>query len=356
MRVAALAVLWWCLLAGVTFAQLPSGTPACAIPCFIKGVAVSPCGTNVTCLCSDQVFAVSLEGCVRTNCIVEDTLVLKNATSNACGLPVKDLVAQYSIISHTLTVLVIVFVGVRVVYKRFLTSLGLGADDWVMVAVAVLCIPSTFLNSQLATFGAGKDVWTLTPAQITNFGVTLWTVTLFYYATIALLKISILLFYLRIFPNPNFRRIVWSTIVFAACYGLTFILAQSFQCWPVSYNWTQWNDRGVFDGQGPGGRCINTIIIARANAVISIALDVWMLLLPLLKVRGLNISAKKKFAVGAMFAVGTFVTVVSVIRFVSLIQYENSNNITFDYTALLVWSTVEIATGAICACMPACKL
>ncbi|KXJ88073.1 hypothetical protein Micbo1qcDRAFT_214612, partial [Microdochium bolleyi] len=355
MRLVALIVLW-CSLLGFGLAQLPPGTPSCTLPCFIKGVASSPCGTNATCLCADSGFASSLLDCVQTTCEVEDILRLKNATSTACGLPVQDVAAQYSIISHTLTALVFVFVTVRIVYKQFLTSLGLGADDWVIIVVAALVIPSSALNSRIAASGVGRDIWTLTPVQITDFGICLWTITLLYYIEIALLKISILLFYLRVFPQQNFRRVVWATLAFTACFGLAFSLAQIFKCWPISYDWRQWNDRGSINGQGPGGKCVSTIAVARSHGIIGIALDVWMLLLPLQKVRELKVSSKRKLAIASMFAVGTFVTVVTVVRLAYLVIFANSNNPTYDYTALLVWSTIEIATGVICACMPALRL
>lgn len=267
-------------------------------------------------------------------------------------MPVKNLVAQYTTISHSLTGLVIVFVAVRVIYKRFLTALGLGPDDWVMVVVALLCVPCTILNAKLAEHGVGRDVWTLTPTDITDFGVVLWFATLFYYAEIALLKASMLLFYLRIFPSAGFRRVVWATLVVVGLYGLAFILAQLFQCWPISDNWTKWKLRP----SDPRAKCVDTIAIATSNSAISIALDIWMLCLPLVSVRRLNVSLHKKVAIASMFAVGALVTVVSVVRLIFLTQFRNSNNLTFDYTAALVWSTVEIATGVICACMPTVRL
>ncbi|KAH7021377.1 uncharacterized protein B0I36DRAFT_275940 [Microdochium trichocladiopsis] len=337
-------------LVGLAVAQLPPGTPKCAVPCFIRGAAASPCLTNTTCLCTDEHFVTSMETCVRSSCIIEDALLVKNASNTICGIEPHNAGTMYTEISSVMTGFALFLVILRVVYRRGITSLGLGPDDWTIMFVAASCIPCTILNSRLSTFGIGRDIWTLTPYQITQFGLTFWILTLLYFADMALLKLSILLFFLRIFPDHKFRRVIWFTIVGVGLFGLSFVLAALFQCWPFSYNWTRWNDR---DNQG---HCVNYSAIAWANAAVSIALDFWMLYLPMSQVRSLNLDLKRKIAIGAMFVVGTFVTVVSIIRLASLLQFSSSENVTYDYTGISTWSTVEISTGVICACMPSMRL
>ena len=56
-------------------------------------------------------------------------------------------------------------------------------------------------------------------------------------SAIASVKISILLLYLRIFPGPRFRMIVWSVGSFVACCCLVQTLCVMFQCRPVQAAW-----------------------------------------------------------------------------------------------------------------------
>ncbi|KAJ1323097.1 alpha-methylacyl-CoA racemase [Microdochium nivale] len=165
-----------------------------------------------------------------------------------------------------------------------------------------------------------------------------------------LLKLSILFFFLRIFPDRNFRRVVWVTVALVCAYGVAFVVTAAFQCWPFSYNWTQWNDRGG------GGKCIDYAALAWANAAASIVLDLWILYLPFSQILALKLHWKKKLGIAAMFTVGTFVTVISVIRLASLIEFRSSENVTRDYTGITTWSTVELGTGVLCACMPTMRL
>lgn len=56
-------------------------------------------------------------------------------------------------------------------------------------------------------------------------------------AAIASVKISILLLYLRIFPGPRFRQIVWAVGCFVMCCCITQTFLIMFQCRPVQAAW-----------------------------------------------------------------------------------------------------------------------
>lgn len=105
-----------------------------------------------------------------------------------------------------------------------------------------------------------------------------------------------LFFFLRIFTTTNSKRVIFGTMAVTAMWGVASTLVGLFQCWPISYNW-------VWDGS-PGGKCVDKNAILIANAVISIVLDVWILAIPLWKLRHLNVSGSKKFGVALMFLTG----------------------------------------------------
>lgn len=119
-----------------------------------------------------------------------------------------------------------------------------------------------------------------------------------YFSQVAELKLSLLFFYLRIFPGGMVRRLIWATVGFDALFGLGFLCLTLFQCWPIDFYWTGW------DGEHQGV-CLDSNRIGWANAAISIALDVWMLALPLSQLPSLQLHWKKKVGVGIMFVVGT---------------------------------------------------
>lgn len=160
---------------------------------------------------------------------------------------------------------------------------------------------------------------------------------------------TLLLFFLRIFPKPIIRRLLWGTVAFNLICGLAFVLATIFQCQRISYYWTSWD-------KNQPGKCININAIVWSNAIISIVLDVWMLALPLHEVLQLQLSWRKKVSVTVMFCVGTFVTVVSVLRLRSLVHFAASSNPTWDQADVVYWSTIEINVGILCASLPALRV
>ncbi|KAK7935069.1 hypothetical protein PG985_000564 [Apiospora marii] len=276
--------------------------------------------------------------------------VAKNVTQTMCGAPIRDKRSMYNVISCTLMAISCLLVIIRLAYKKLCTTVELGLDDYFIFLALLNCVPSAIINVHLLTRnGLGKDIWTLTPDQIEGFAKGFYAITICYFSEVFLLKLSILFFYLRIFPAKGMKRLLWATIVFDVLFGIAFVLVGIFQCTPISENWTAWKGTGE-------GHCANQSAIAWANAAISITMDVWMLAIPMSQLRSLNLHWKKKVGVGLMFCVGTFVTIISVVRLSSLIEFRGSSNLTWDYYGVCLYSTVEITIGIICACMPTMRM
>ncbi|KAK8113112.1 hypothetical protein PG984_013638 [Apiospora sp. TS-2023a] len=332
-------------------AKLLAPLAPCAKICLSRAIEASPCGmTDVRCQCTNAEFVANAQMCIVVSCTVEQSLVAKNVTQTMCGAPIRDKRSMYNYISCTLMAVACLFVVIRISYKKLCTTVELGLDDWFIFLALLNCVPSAIINVLLLTRnGLGKDIWTLTPDQIEGFAKGFYAITICYFSEVFLLKLSILFFYLRIFPSKGMKRLLWATIVFDVLFGISFILVGIFQCTPISENWTAWKGTGE-------GHCADQSAIAWANAVISITMDIWMLAIPMSQLKSLNLHWKKKVGVGLMFFVGTFVTIISVVRLSSLIQFRGSSNLTWDYFGVCLYSTVEITIGIICACMPTMRM
>jgi hypothetical protein len=227
-----------------------------------------------------------------------DPPATKNLTTVSCDAPIRDKSQLYNNLSTVLGAVTAGIVVLRLASK-FVTGSTFWLDDYFIGIVLVGGIPSTVLSVHgLTSNGLGKDIWTVTFQQITDFGLTFYVMEVLYFGEVVLLKLSLLFFYLRVFPGTRLRQLLWGTVIFDIIYGIVFIFAGTFQCWPVSYYWKKW------DGEH-SGRCINVNALAWANAAVSIALDLWMIGLPMSQVIKLKLHWKKKVGVGLMLGVGT---------------------------------------------------
>jgi hypothetical protein len=217
-------------------------------------------------------------------------------------VPQRDRAGAYDTTSIVLIVISSAVVALRLGFKLLATR-SLASDDYVVLFLLLISIPSIAVTHYgTVPNGIGRDIWTLTPAQITHFLYFFYVMAILYFAQVMLIKICLLLFYLRIFPARPVRRLLWGTVGFSIFFGVFFVVLAIFQCTPISFFWEQWDHEHE-------GKCLNSNAIAWANAGISIALDVWMLAIPLAQLKTLNLHWKKKIGVGLMFCVGTLYVV-----------------------------------------------
>ncbi|EFZ00714.1 Extracellular membrane protein, 8-cysteine region, CFEM [Metarhizium robertsii ARSEF 23] len=330
----ALALPWQCL--GGSNTKVPSAAdlaasftkiPPCALECLAQSVAEAGCGlTDPQCICVDEYVAIEKAG---APCILE-----------ACSL------------TEALCVITALLVVIRLLFKKFFSyRRELGADDWVILATVVIGVPCTIINKVgLTANGLGKDVWTIPVDQLIRFVMFFYIMEVLYLTEMALIKLSLSLFYLYIFPGSAIRRLLMGTAVFNVVFGFTFVTTGIFQCTPISRYWTQYVDH-----DSPG-HCININLFAWVHAALNIALDVWMIAIPLSQIKKLELHWKKKIGVTLMFLLGTFVTIVSILRLQSLVDFANSTNPTWDNWIVAWWSTIEVNVGMICTCLPTVRL
>jgi hypothetical protein len=112
-----------------------------------------------------------------------------------------------------------------------------------------------------------------------------------------MVKMSLICFLLRVFPNEQFRRTCYIVMGLIAAYGISFVVATALQCWPASYAWEQ-IDSAV------EGRCNNVHLQAWMAAIFNIALDLILLVLPLRSLWALQMGLKKKLMIMSMFSLG----------------------------------------------------
>lgn len=192
-----------------------------------------------------------------------------------------------------------VFIFTRIVFNKFFSHhRRLRADDYLLIVAFAIGLPCIIINRRgLIANGLGRDVWTLSLDTLANFSLFFYVQQTLYVFLSAAIKLTLLLFYLSIFPGSITRRLLWLTVVGTIVYGLTFILFAALQCTPIDFYWVQY--KSDIDGH-----CLNLNLLGWINGAISVAIDVWMIGIPLFQLRKLELHWKKKIGVGIMFLTG----------------------------------------------------
>ncbi|KAL7788736.1 hypothetical protein V8C37DRAFT_387911 [Trichoderma ceciliae] len=324
--------------------------PLCALECF-----TATCSKlDLPCICKSLTQQSQSLSCFKVSCNFSDSLVTMNLTQTACGAPVRDRSGRFKTMNFALSSVTILIAGIRFLSKYlFSIRRGFGPDDWTMLAAGFVGIPCIIFNIfGLAGYGLGKDIWTLTPDAVTAFAQWFLAMEILYVVILTIVKISLSLFYLDLFPGSTFRRVVWGTIIFHVVSGLSFVVGSLVQCVPLSFTWEQFSN----SSSSSHGHCINVNAVGWANAAINVAVDLWLIGIPLVQLYKLDTHWRRKLSAAIMFLTGAIATIVSILRFQSLAHFANSENPTWDQWNVAWWSTVEVNISIICTCLPSIRL
>ncbi|KAH0004169.1 hypothetical protein KCU78_g13531, partial [Aureobasidium melanogenum] len=326
--------------------------PTCALTCTITTLngPDSPCElTDLACIKANKPLQDELSVCVKSSCTIKQSLTAKAFLQTLLGAPRRNKEAV-----GTYTTLIVGSVAILAYILRVISRLPgwgsqWGLDDWALtLAMKVFIVPLTFCAYALNQIGMGKDMWFVSFDHITRILKIFYFAELLYLTAVGVTKISMLLFYLRIFPDWKLRRAIYGMIGICLTYIIVFVLVTAFQCRPVNVAWLKW------DGEHPG-KCLDLNADGWASASINIILDLIVIILPMKQLTMLNMSWQRKLGVIAMFLGGGFVTIVSILRLKYLIQFAHTQNPTMDYLPVGYWSAVETDVGVMVACAPAIR-
>ncbi|KAH7310802.1 CFEM domain-containing protein [Stachybotrys elegans] len=327
---------------------LPDCATSCARQAFMGGLCAPD---DLRCICTDPVFQLNVTTCTTVSCTIPEGLAARNASLTSCGAPVRDRTGSLTSALWTSVGLATFFVIMRFGYKLLAsTAAPVGLDDWLTLATLVFGVTAAWVHLfGSIPNGLGKDIWTLRPDQITEFSAAFYHSCWTYFLASALLKMAMIAFFLRVFPTPGVQRLLKGSFIFTGVYGGAFVITALFQCIPIHHFWTGWD--GLHSGS-----CANANAISWANAIGGIALDLWIIGIPLWQLRYIQLHWKRKVAVVFMLLVGTGVTVVSILRLQSLVAFATSHNTSWDFYNIAIWSGLEISIGIVCACLPTLRL
>ncbi|AEO66486.1 uncharacterized protein THITE_2114613 [Thermothielavioides terrestris NRRL 8126] len=192
-------------------------------------------------------------------------------------------------------VLSIVTYGLRI-YCRRKTGQGVKWDDILMGIGTVISFEPAICEYLLLANGLGHHICHVPADQSKRFAVISFALQRANQPALACIKLSILLFYLRIFSSERWLRwAAYANMAYTICWAISTWIVNLTVCTPIAF---------YYDHTIPGGKCKNQVISGTANGALSLLGDVCILVLPLPVIWKLKINTRRKIALCGVFLLG----------------------------------------------------
>ncbi|KAJ5938241.1 hypothetical protein N7454_004583 [Penicillium verhagenii] len=260
-----------------------------------------------------------------------------------------------SLVTTALLVVAIIFpiLGTLAILLRVWSNLSkakrLFLDDYVII-LAQICAWGISIDIFVAAALGGVDYTKGTVLSATIvFLRSLWIEGFVLIASLVLVKVSILLFYRRIFVTPWFQTAVRVYIAVLLSWGIAMIIAQLLCADPITAAWDPF-------AKNPLRYNYNAFSVA--FAAMSLVFDVLVLCFPIPVIHHLMMSTRKKIQVLGIFWLGIFCCISSTIRLYYIyidIAQSTATTGTNRYslvTTAFTWGTIEPNVSVIAACLP----
>ncbi|KAM7216783.1 hypothetical protein V8F06_007893 [Rhypophila decipiens] len=294
----------------------------------------------------------------------EDTLLGRIGFANNLDEPVPAFNRRETILGLCISFLIVswVCVGFRL-YARFHVIKSPGWDD-LFVVLSLITMTIGKIAVALATnHGMGQHIILLSKTQIATYQQTFYVANATYSMSTALIKISLLLQYTRLYhPSSSLHKTCRFLILFTALWGIAYSIMAWVPCVPVSSYWEQiyHYDDPLFEPAtcyAYGSQLVSVFKATyESHAAVNMALDLLVMGLPVPLYFQIGTPLKTKMALVGILVMGAFVNLFAMWRFITMVQHKSCTEPTFDPTwygsVSIVMAALETSAACICASIP----
>ncbi|KAL8925928.1 MAG: hypothetical protein Q9208_003241 [Pyrenodesmia sp. 3 TL-2023] len=226
--------------------------------------------------------------------------------------------------------------------SRKLKRVAWASDDYMVLASLFLTWAVIVSLHFCVIYGGGRHVETISPPDLVKFLKSIYALNEIYISATPAIKVAALLMYRRIFTTPMFWKVANTIIGLVVAWWLAETIAAVFLCVPVNAWWDH----------TPGAKCMSLRSFDLAFAVINIAFDFVILLLPVNMVWRLRINNVQKAALTFVFLLGGLECIIAIVRLLSAIVHIDDVDFSWHITNTLIWTAAECGVGVISVCLP----
>ncbi|KAI4236121.1 MAG: hypothetical protein L6R40_006246 [Gallowayella cf. fulva] len=187
-----------------------------------------------------------------------------------------------------------VFLAIRIYTKAHIIKV-FGLEDCTILLAWLFNIATCLICLVQQKYGNGIHIWNITKPKFMIYSRWAAAAPIVYCPAVALAKIAILIFYLRLNPNKSFRNSVFAVLILTVGYMIALCLAIFFQCRPVAKFWNPFLE----------GHCVHAYDLYLWNSILNVVTDFLVLLVPIPMLRKLQVGTRQKWVIGGLFGIGS---------------------------------------------------
>jgi hypothetical protein len=203
--------------------------------------------------------------------------------------------------------------------------------------------------------GSGTHVWDVPIPQFEPLAKAGWALQVTFLISTGCTKCSILFFYRRLTKgsyNKRWTYVIIAAIAATATYSIVFVFMLIFACSPTDAYWKSFNLDYLANEEFT---CVDTRSANLLSGALSIASDLWSVLLPCLMLRNFDAPRRQKIALNFIFSLGLLVVAAGSVRTYYLEKLGHSLDLTWVGYDVYIWAQLEIQLSLICASAPALR-
>ncbi|GIZ46853.1 hypothetical protein CKM354_000996200 [Cercospora kikuchii] len=239
------------------------------------------------------------------------------------------------------------FLSLRI-YTRAFASRRWGVDDAAIVVAWMLSISLQAILIYLwATELISVHLWDISLSQAKE-SILLTTISAgaLYIVTMAIAKLSLLIYYHKLSPSRWFRYLIYAVGTFIIVYSTAMFFAVIFACKPIDKSW---------DFTIENGQCMDKDAIYLGHAGLNTGTTLLLFGIPVPIMLKLEIPKLQKFGLAAMLFVGVLTLIASVVRLALLPAALHYADTTWSIAKPAIWLCIETNLVIICSCLPSMR-
>ncbi|PVH95162.1 hypothetical protein DM02DRAFT_509961, partial [Periconia macrospinosa] len=236
------------------------------------------------------------------------------------------------------------------------------ADDWLLLPATLMVIgvgSCLVYGVQHEAFGyrqypTSKDAPSIKALNQMSMSIKLeWSISIILPIALACTKISVLLFYKRIFAiSQTLKRLMIAFIVFIVLWALAFVLATLLCCGTMLF--------AIWKPISEMAMCMFFLDVLMGFCITGFVTDLVLIAIPLPVIWRLKLSTHNKIIASATFLLGSVTLAASLARLIISVGFvQEAANPKKDFilntTLYCYWAMVEVSVGVFAACLPTLK-